>query len=81
MQNNKLIHEFQKNALEKVRIELGSFMNKNVINIRVYYKANETENEWRPSPKGITMVADLIPELLKGINEAYKKWHSQINTF
>lgn len=75
--SKKLVHKFMKNAMEEVRIECSKFMNKDVINIRVYYNAGIGKEDWRPSPKGITMHFDLIPELKKGIDKAYKEWQKQ----
>ncbi len=66
-----LIYEFQKNAFEKVKIQLSEFHGKRVINIRVYYKVPGTANEWKPSKKGICMSVNRIGELLKGLKMAH----------
>jgi len=79
MQNNHLIHEFKKNSFEKIRVELCNYRGQDVINIRVYYKVDEAANNWRPTQKGITMRTDLIPELNRAINKAFKEWSENIN--
>lgn len=77
MQEYKLIHEFQKNPAEKVRVELKNYLGKDVINIWVYYNAGEEKDDWRPSRKGICMLTDLIPELKKGIEKACSQWQKE----
>ena len=79
MQSNQLVYEFRKNVTEKVRVELCNYRGKDVINIRVYYLADIAGDDWRPSPKGITMRSDLIPELKKAIDKVYKQWQEKIN--
>jgi len=68
-----LIYEFQKNALEKVKIQLSEFHGKRVIDIRVYYKVPGTANEWKPSKKGICMAVNRLEELLKGLKMAHER--------
>ena len=77
MENNQIIHEFQKNAIEKVRTEFCEYRGKGLINIRVFFQANPSGNEWLPTRKGITMSAELIPELKEAMDKAYKQWKKQ----
>ncbi|NHJ32261.1 MAG: hypothetical protein FK732_05320 [Asgard group archaeon] len=77
MQDCHLVYEFRKNALEKVKVELCNYRGIDVINIRVYYNANIAGNNWKPSPKGITMSADRIPELKKALDKALEEWKKQ----
>jgi hypothetical protein len=72
-----IIYEFQKNNFEKVKVELNNFRGKDLINIRVYYLADSKMDDWKPSPKGIAMHLDLLPELKKGIDRAYKEWEKK----
>ena len=76
---NQLVYEFRKNSFERVKVELSNYKGIDVINIRVYYIADVAKDEWKPSPKGITMRADLIPELKEGIEKAFEEWQWQIN--
>lgn len=65
------IHEFQKNSLEKVVVEITTFQGKGYLNIRVWYDPSRGQNlDWKPTPKGITLSVDLIPELKKSIDLA-----------
>lgn len=79
MNKSKLIYEFQKNALEKVKIQLYEFHGKRVINIRVYYKVPGTANEWKPSKKGICMAVNRLEELFKGLKMAHDRLQKGYN--
>ena len=73
METQRLIAEFNKNSLEKVRIVLTEFKGKKLLDIRAYYDASENEEpDWRPTKKGISISLDLIDELLKGLEKAKK---------
>jgi len=71
---NQLICEFRKNTTEKVIVELSNYRGKDVVNIRVYYLADIAKDDWRPSPKGLTMRTELIPELKKAIDKAHDRF-------
>jgi len=69
-----LIHEFQKNALEKIRVSTEEFKGKEFLDIRVYYDASSgKQSDWKPSKKGIALSFDKLPELKKGIDKAFKE--------
>lgn len=64
-----MIHEFQKNALEIVRVEIKEFRDQDYLNIRVWFEP-DNGNEYKPSPKGITLNVELLPELQKALKKA-----------
>lgn len=68
------VHEFKKNALEKVHVQFTEFKGKKLIDLRVFYNAGEAKEDWRPTPKGLTISRDLIPKLKEGVDKAYTKW-------
>ena len=78
MQNNQLVYEFKKNSFERVKVELSNYRGIDVISIRVYYISDVAKDEWKPSPKGLTMRSELIPELKKAIDKAFEEWQEQI---
>ena len=78
MHKDILIHEFQKNALEKVKIQFKEINGRETIDIRAYYKVPETADEWKPSKKGICMSVKHLDELVKGIQLANEKWKKNI---
>ncbi len=58
----KLVHSFPKNALEEVRAYVSEYKKRDYINLRVFYKTDD--DQWKPSPKGITLAVDLIDDLV-----------------
>lgn len=72
-----IIYEFRKNYFEKVIIQFKEYKGKLVIDIRAHYKVPETENEWKPSKKGICMSVCHLGELLKGLQLACEKWEKE----
>jgi hypothetical protein len=70
MDKEKVLREFKKNANERVRISFSTFKGKALVNLRVYYNAAEEGEEWRPTPKGLTLRRELIPELKKAVDLA-----------
>jgi len=74
MLSNQTIHEFRKNAGEMVKVSLGNYLGADVVSIWVFYNSGDTEEEWRPTKKGISLQTSLIPELKKGVDNAYKEY-------
>lgn len=74
MQENQLIHEFQKNANEKVRAEFCEYKGRDLFNLRVFFQSDNSNEEWFPSRKGITLSASHIPELKEAVDRAYQEW-------
>lgn len=66
---NQLIHSFEKNALEQIRVSLNVFRGRQYVDIRTYYKGDD--GDFHPSKKGVT----LSPELLDDLAEGIKKLH------
>jgi hypothetical protein len=72
-----LIHEFSKNSREKVRVEFMTYRGNEVLNLWVYYNADPSREDWRPSRKGLSISTDLIGELKAGVEQAYQKWEKR----
>lgn len=65
------IHEFQKNALEKVKIQSLEFKGKRRIDIRIFFdESNGRDTNWIPTKKGISLDPELLPALKIGIDKA-----------
>jgi hypothetical protein len=76
MDKNKVLHEFYKNSVEKVVTSFTTYKGRYLLDVRVYYNAGEDEELWKPSPKGLTLCREMIPELKKAVDLAaaeYKK--------
>jgi len=56
-----LVHSFQKNALEEVRVSISTYKGRKYLDIRVYYQGDD--GEYKPSKKGVALSPELLPEL------------------
>jgi len=68
------VYEFQKNAQDKVILSFTEFKGKLLFDLRVYYNAGKTEEDWRPTQKGITVRLEFLQDLKEGIDKAYDEW-------
>ena len=75
----QLIDEFTKNAREKVRVEFMTYRGNEVLNLWVYYHADPSLDDWRPSKKGLSISTDLISDLRKSVEKAYQTWEAEKN--
>jgi len=78
MSEEIIIHQFKKNANERVRISFSTFKGKRLVNLRVYYNAAEEGVDWRPTPKGLTLRRELIPELKLAVDKALAAWKREL---
>lgn len=60
----QLIGEIAKNRRDTVRVTQRTFKGYDLIDIRVWYEDSNT-GELKPSPKGISLKLELLPELLE----------------
>ena len=77
MLKTNLVHEFIKNAREKVRVEFMNYRGSDVLNLWVYYNDDPARDEWKPSKKGLSISTDLLPALKEGIEKASQKWEKE----
>ena len=68
-----IIYSFKKNNLEEVCASITEYKDKSDINLRIYYR--DGNDEFRPSPRVITLSSDLLFEL----EMAIYKLKEQIN--
>lgn len=61
-------HIIPKNSREEIRVSLDDFNGNTLLNIRVWFRADD--NEMRPSKKGVAINAALIPDVLTAIQTA-----------
>lgn len=78
MSEEKIIHEFQKNSGEKVVTSFSTYKGKKLVNLRVYYNAGDDQEEWRPSPKGLTLRREMIPELKDAVDKAAAEYEKEL---
>jgi len=76
MSNEKIIHQFKKNANETVIVKFTQFKGKRLIDIRAFYAAEN--GELRPTQKGVSLRLDLLPELKEAIDKATEEWEREL---
>ena len=77
MQNNQVVHEFMKNAADKVRAEFSHFKGRDLFSFRIYFQSDDESGEWIPTKRGITVQTELIPELKKALDKAHEQWQAK----
>lgn len=64
----KLIHEFNKNASEVIRVQLVKYNNKNLLDVRVWVLKNE--KDYVSTKKEISFRIDQVDSLKQAIDKA-----------
>lgn len=59
---------FPKNSREQVRVILGEFHGRQILNIRVFWSRDG--KDWNPSQKGLAMAVEKLPLLLASLHQA-----------
>lgn len=59
---------FPKNSREQVRVTIGDFRGRQILNIRVYWTSDGTN--WNPSKKGLAIGVEKLPVLLASLHQA-----------
>ena len=70
---DKDIKTIQKNKIEQIRISLSEFKGYQLANLRVYFKTEENDDEYKPTKKGISFRVNLLPEIIEGLTQAEKE--------
>lgn len=70
-QEVKLIHSFQKNETEEVKVELRKFKGRYYLDIRVWFQS-EQDNSLHPTKKGISLGVEHLSELRKSLDKVSK---------
>ena len=63
---NLLVHSFQKNETEEIRISLREYKNRHYLDLRLFFQPQD-KNEMVPSKKGLTVSIEFLPELKRGL--------------
>lgn len=63
----QVVHSFEKNPTEQVRVSITVFKGKEYVDLRIYYKGDD--EEFHPSKKGLTLSVDLFEELEAGVQK------------
>ena len=76
MSEEKVIHEFAKSAGQKVVCQFREYKRNKLIDLRVFYDAGD--GDWRPTPRGISLRRELIPELKKALDAVVREWEKTL---
>ncbi len=60
-----VIAEFQKNAVEKVRIAVREFKGRILLDLRIYYQ--DEAGAWLPTKKGLALTVEQWPDLREAL--------------
>lgn len=63
---NLLVHSFQKNESEEIRISLREYKSRHYLDLRLFFQP-QNQREMVPSKKGITVSIEFLPELKRGL--------------
>jgi hypothetical protein len=76
MSEEKIIHQFKKNANETVMVKFTQFKGKRLIDIRTYYAAEN--GELKPTQKGVSLGRELLPEMKETVDKAAELWQREL---
>lgn len=68
MSEPTIIAEWQKNSRESVRVTLGEYAGKPNCDVRIWYEAKD--GSLKPSPKGVTVSLEQLPQLAEALVKA-----------
>ena len=73
MTEQRLIDQFDKNAVEKIKVHLQEWKGNTYVDLRVWVKLDAGENGGEiATKKGLTLHVELIPDLIKALQKAEK---------
>ena len=60
-----VVAQFEKNKKEEVRVSVGSFHGRQIINMRVFYK--DDDGSWKPGKQGLALSVERYKDLAGAI--------------
>ena len=60
-----VVAQFEKNKKEEVRLSVGTFHGRRIINVRVYYK--DDDGTWKPGKQGLAVSVERYKDLAGSI--------------
>jgi hypothetical protein len=73
--NDKIVAEITKYTKEVIRITLGTFNNRQIAGLRVWFKAED--GSWRPGKAGIAFKVELLLAIAEGLSRAVNEAREQ----
>ena len=73
MTEQRLIDQFNKNSIEKIKIHLQEWKGNTYVDVRVWVQLDAEESGGEiTTKKGLTLHVELIPDLIKALQKAEK---------
>ena len=73
MTEQRLIDQFDKNSIEKVRVHINQYNGNRYVDVRVWIKPDAGEDSGEiATKKGLTLHVELIPDLISALEKARK---------
>lgn len=72
MEKDRVIHAFQKNPEEEVRLSLREYKDRHYLDLRLWFQS-ANDGEYYPTKKGLTLSLEYLGELKKGLERAGKE--------
>lgn len=63
-----VIGDIERNPTEVVRVSVSEYKGRKYVDIRIYFK--NTEGEWAPTKKGVTVQPDRVEEMVALLKQA-----------
>lgn len=70
----KIIHEFEKNTQEKVVTSFTIYKGRKLVSLRVYCRAGD---DWKRTTKGLALRREMIPDLKGAIDKAVQEYEKE----
>ncbi len=64
---SKLLGTIPKTELEEIRVQIREYRRSVYLDVRVFYRTDPDEQDWRPSGKGVTLKPDQAGELIAAL--------------
>lgn len=65
--SDSVIHEFEKNSTEVIRMTISEFKGRELINFRVFYE--DEDGEYKPTKKGISFSTELAEDFFEAVDK------------
>jgi len=69
---SKLLGTIPKTELEEIRVQIREYRKSVYLDIRVFYRTDPDEQDWRPTQKGVTLKPDQAGELITALESVAK---------
>ena len=66
---SQLLGVIPKNELEEIRVQVREFRGSVYLVVRVYWRIEPDEQEWKPGKKGVTLKPDQVGELIAALEK------------